>query len=190
MVTDTHFSDVKRVIGKKGKLDGQFNHPRDIVRYKNSLFVLDYYNQRVQIFTTNGEFEKKFRLYDVAELPDENVLSHQAGGAEDYDIIYDPYKLAVTDNTIAIIDYRTKIFIYSFNGDLKQTVEQRYINTMCFVGEFLLTHGVNGLMRCYETTNYMVVFERVLEAVKIESHFLAYFNQNLILGCHENLVLI
>jgi hypothetical protein len=189
-VTDKTFGDVKRVIGRKGSLDGHFNHPRDIFHYKNSLYVLDYYNQCVQIFDVDGNYDRKFRLYNISQLPDDNILSHQAGGVEDYDIIYDPYKLAVAENAIAIIDYRTKIFVYNFNGDLKHIVEQRYINNMCFIGSFLVTHGVNGLIRCYDTINYTVIFERIVDNLQKESHFLAYFNESLIFGFHENLAII
>lgn len=188
IVTSKEFLYIKHVIGKKGNLDGEFNHPRDICYSNKQLFVLDYFNQCVQIFDTTEEYDflRKIRLYNLKQAPNPNILSHQVNAeVEDYDIIYDPYHMAVHDSYVAIIDYRTKVYIYNHHTCMLEfIIEQRYINTICFIDSYLFTHGIDGVIACYESNNFMLLFKRKSELIEKESYFLSYCNYNnkLIIG--------
>ena len=45
---------MKGIIGKKGKLNGEFNYPNGICVDDNNIYVSDFKNHRIQIFDKNN----------------------------------------------------------------------------------------------------------------------------------------
>ncbi|MBI4979276.1 MAG: fibronectin type III domain-containing protein [Spirochaetes bacterium] len=54
------------MVGKPGSSYGEFNGPSDIDVYKNNVFVADTENNRVQVFTTAGQFVSSIGTYGDA----------------------------------------------------------------------------------------------------------------------------
>lgn len=190
LVVDKYFTKVIQVVGRHGKRDGEFNHPRDIVYFNGIYFVLDFYNQSIQLFDKHFNFINRIRLYDMKQEPNYRILTHQLEGIEDYDIVYDPYKIAVADDSIVLIDYRARLFIYNYEGQLKQIIEQRYINSMCFADGYLFTHGIDGLFACYDAKSFTKLFSRYIPNFQHESNFITYYNKNLIVGFADSFGII
>ncbi len=59
-VYDASTGNFKFEFGKPGELDAQFNRPTGIATQGDKIYVVDQMNFRVQIFSLNGEFLKKF----------------------------------------------------------------------------------------------------------------------------------
>lgn len=70
-ITDTHTHDIRvfdtetfkqvKIIGKRGKEDGEFNFPSNVtVDNKGNLYVVDTMNGRVEIFDVDGKFIRAF----------------------------------------------------------------------------------------------------------------------------------
>ncbi len=62
LVFDAITGELIQTIGRRGTGDGEFNLPRDAVisPYNNLLYVVDGGNFRVQVFTLDGKFVRKF----------------------------------------------------------------------------------------------------------------------------------
>ena len=52
--------------GKKGRGNGEFNFPIDVVACKRELYVSDYSNRRIQVFSMEGRFIRSFTVKDPA----------------------------------------------------------------------------------------------------------------------------
>lgn len=52
------------IIGELGSMDGEFSSPECIAVNANKFCVYDRENQRIQVFTKNGEFNSKYELKD------------------------------------------------------------------------------------------------------------------------------
>ena len=55
-----------RRFGRKGSGDGEFNYPIDVVAEKGELYVSDYNNHRIQVFSIEGRFIRSFTVKDPA----------------------------------------------------------------------------------------------------------------------------
>ena len=55
-----------RRFGHKGSGDGEFNWPIDVVAEKGELYVSDYNNRRIQVFSMEGLFIRSFTVKDPA----------------------------------------------------------------------------------------------------------------------------
>ena len=55
-----------RRFGRKGSGDGEFNYPIDVVAEKGELYVSDYNNHRIQVFSMEGRFIRSFTVKDPA----------------------------------------------------------------------------------------------------------------------------
>ncbi len=121
--------------------------PLDCTFYKNSLFIIDHGYYRVLKLTEQGDFEKEFLLFN-SEPQDYN------------DFLVWPLKIQVTSNIIAILDDWSYIYLYDFNGLLKQIIgsisiyssstkriylpEDSDIQTFIIFESYMLFHSSNG----------------------------------------------
>ena len=55
-----------RRFGRKGSGNGEFNYPIDVVAGEGELYVSDYKNHRIQIFSMEGKFIRSFIIKDPA----------------------------------------------------------------------------------------------------------------------------
>jgi len=46
--------------GKEGNARGEFYYPTDVQIYENEIYVADAYNNRVQVFSTSGDYQRLF----------------------------------------------------------------------------------------------------------------------------------
>ena len=184
LVFNKNFTRVKKIIGKKGKLNGEFNFPLGICFYAGLLYVSDHDNRRVQIFTQNGDFSKEIRLL---KNPSKKNLF-----VKDQDLINSPWCLGVVENTIAVLDFCENIYIYNFDGQLRYIIQDTSINSICIIDGFLYTHGNNGSFSCYEKSKkkyeqhqYELVYRHQYESLKAYSAFMTHFNNNLVVSFGE-----
>ena len=178
LVFNKAFSRVKKIIGKKGKLNGEFNFPLGICFYNGLLYVSDHDNRRVQVFTQNGDHTKEIRLL-------KNPLKKNMF-VKDQDLINSPWCLGVVDNTIAVLDFCENIYIYNFEGQLRYVIQDTSINSICILDGYLYTHGNNGSFSCYEKSKkkyeqhqYELVYRHHYDSLEAYSAFMTNFNNNL-----------
>ena len=145
-ITNSKLSIIER---KLTKLDfGSLFFPIDCTFFKKNLFVIDHGYYRVLKLTEKGDFESEFLLFN-SEPQDYN------------DFLVWPLKIHVAANIIAILDDWSYIYIYDFNGKLKQIISDRSSNyspstkrfylpedsdiqTLIIFESYLLFHSSNG----------------------------------------------
>lgn len=157
LVVDKNFKILKQTIGNHGAKLGQFSKPIDIKLHSNELFVLDTGNKRIQVFTKTGRFLRHIRLYTSNTAQYDN----NTNALLDY-----PIRLAVKDDTIAVSNNFLNIYIYNFNGQIKQVLSSNIDCVMCFAANYLFTCNNIGSLVCYEfnqdENKYVINFERRL----------------------------
>jgi hypothetical protein len=184
LVFNKNFTRVKKIIGKKGKSNGEFNFPLGICFYAGLLYVSDHDNRRVQVFTQNGEYQKEIRL--LKNPSKKNIF------VKDQDLINSPWCLGVVENTIAVLDFCENIYIYNFEGQLRYIIQDTSINSICMTDGYLYTHGNNGSFSCYEKSKkkyeqhqYELVYRHHYENLTAYSAFMTNFNNNLAVSFGE-----
>lgn len=184
IVVNKTFNRVKKIIGKKGKLNGEFNFPLGVCYYSGYLYVTDHDNRRVQTFTQNGDFIKEIRLL---KNPSKKNLF-----VKEQDLINSPWCLCVVENTIAVLDFCENIYIYNFEGQLRYIIQDNSINSICMIDGLLYTHGSNGSFSCYEKSKkkyeqhqYELVYRHTFDNLKAYSAFMTHFNDNLVITFGE-----
>ena len=61
----TNLQEIRR-FGRRGLGNGEFNYAVDVVAEKGELYVSDYGNHRIQVFSMEGHYIRKFTLEDPA----------------------------------------------------------------------------------------------------------------------------
>ena len=92
--------DFVTCFGEKGNKYGQFQCPSSIaVDDLNCVYVADYYNNRVQVFTADGQFQRMFS----------KKLGEEA--------LTEPYAIAVDSSNIVYVSETNSISMFTTNGD-------------------------------------------------------------------------
>lgn len=115
-------------IGKEGKLDGEFYYPTDVQITSGHIYVADAYNNRIQVFTKDGEFQKsigadqKMNAATGIYVDDDTIFStdfendrvlifDKEGNLlqEISDNIEKPTDLVLEDGKLYVINYRNSL---------------------------------------------------------------------------------
>ena len=93
--------------GIGGSRNGEFNYPIDVVAEKGELYISDYNNHRIQVFSMDGRFIRSFTVMDPATLK-----------------IYDPRGLCVGPDGLLYIacDRPGRVFAFTLAGECVASV--------------------------------------------------------------------
>ncbi len=163
---------MKRIIsGTSSK--PEFECPRDICYYNKSFYVLDQGSFSIDQFTHNGEFLESFYFNKYEP------------------VVINPWSVRVNRDTMAIIDWKEKIFIFDLNKNLKHVIFQPYISSICFISDNLNSlqlfgHSENGDFKGYELNGDLkphVIYEENSSKLKYRSEFMLFsLNQKFLLS--------
>jgi hypothetical protein len=173
---DVNFKMIKHVVGTPGRGKLQFDCPKDICFFNDWVFVLETGNKRVQVLTPDCQFEKFIYLYT-------KPYSEDAA-----DLMASPCKIAVSANTVAVIDEWRYIRLYTFEGSLKQVIDisnAGYVQSLCFVNFYLFAHSSNGRLFCFtniDSSDWQELFDRSINDCREYSDRIAYFNKKLVIS--------
>jgi hypothetical protein len=182
VITDINFTMVKRVIGKKGKKRNEFDWPTDVCFYKDSIFVLDEINYRVQRFNIYGDFTEV--VYDKKVSPvieRSNIFK----------------KMSVDNNLIAICN-RYFVYIVDFMGNELQKLGNLgvQLKSLYLNGNYLITHNTNSSIICYGlegksgNKEFSLVYEKTCEVFEQSTSCITKFDDKLLFSCMCNNILI
>ena len=98
------YSDLtySHVFGSEGSAPGQFSYPKDVaISSSGVVYVTDFYNHRVQLFSANGQFISSFG----SEGSQQGQLHHPSGICVD------------STNTVYVTDKKHRVSMYTSNGE-------------------------------------------------------------------------
>jgi hypothetical protein len=161
---------LKKVLGKKGHMDGEFSCPEDILFSKKLLFVLDTGNRRIQAFSRNGNYQGQYLLYKDTH---DELLEY-------------PIRFALHENTFAVCDKYEDIYVYDLVANrpliMRHVIRSNTIDrVMCFVSNYLVVCNNIGSIICYdihELGKFIFESQRISNLIGIIS-FMGYFNKHL-----------
>lgn len=180
LIIDIGLKKLKNMItneNKNDRLREDFDYIKDISYYNERLYVLDANTSIIQVFNTNGNFNKKFLLNKT-----------------DCERLNNPTCMAIIDNTIAIVDDARKTYFFDLNdGSLKGSLlieNIGYIKSICFASNYLFLHAVDGTFVCYEINEdndkqehtIKLCFRREIEDLRETSESMIYFNKQIIVS--------
>ena len=154
-------SKIKYRFGKQSNNNEQnVENALDICYYNKFVYVLDS-NKRIQVYSTNGDYEKSIYLY----VP--NLKS------EFYDIIEvkNPQKLEIFDNLIAVLSNSENLYAFDLNGDFLQAIDSKNVVMSSFEDKYLLTITMDNVLICYEKSSNNNILNQVFKKN-------AYFKSN------------
>ena len=93
--------ELELMIGRRGSKDGELLLPVSMDIFNNELYVVDYGNSRIQVFSLAGEFKRLLSLDGVVK----------------------PVHLKITHNHILVVDEgNAKLFIFNHQGEIERTM--------------------------------------------------------------------
>ncbi|PCJ21170.1 MAG: hypothetical protein COB02_00875 [Candidatus Cloacimonadota bacterium] len=93
--------ELELMIGRRGSNDGELLLPISMDIFNNELYVVDYGNSRIQIFTLEGKFKRLLSLAGVTK----------------------PVHLKITKENILVVDEgEAKLFIFNHQGQIIKTM--------------------------------------------------------------------
>ena len=91
--------------GKEGKKEGEFYYPTDVQITADKVYVADAYNNRVQVFDRNGNFESTFGK--------EEKINAATG-------------ILVSDKAVFVTDFENdRVLVYDLNGQVLQIIHTK-----------------------------------------------------------------
>lgn len=187
LILNKSFTRVKKIIGKKGSLIGEFNFPLGVCYFNGFIYVSDHDNKRVQVLTHNGDYVKEIKLV-------KNPGKRNVAFAKDQDLINSPWCLCVAEDTIAVLDFCENVYFYNFDGHLRHIIQDNTINSICLTDGYLFTHSNDGTLACYEKSTrkskydyhlYELISKKTFNDFKAYSAFIILNNEKLLISFGE-----
>jgi len=189
LIFDLKSFKLKRILSGLGPNGEQsrrleFNCPRDICFFDKKVYVLDQGANSIDIFSESGDFVRSFLFNEDSQIKVENAWS-----------------VRVAENVMVIVDWKQRLFIFDFSGQLKETIECLDVVSVCFTGssEYLYVHCENGDFLCFKLLNNefqikpSLIYRKNFTNLKYRSEFMIHgSNQKFILslGWRKALALI
>ncbi len=164
LILDFEFTVIKRIIGKKGRKNGEFSGLIDICHSNNRLYVLDKC-KRIQIFTNQGDFIRVMKVFknnstdesddtDVVEVVSSSNDSMTSGvnksESTNGKYLDSPMSIKTCNNTLVVLDDNSCIYIYNLDGYLKQIINSEKIIAVSLTENFLFILKEPSIFTCYE----------------------------------------
>ena len=147
--------------GTKGTGPGQFNLPHAIaIDRNNNIYVGDRTNRRIQVFDTDGKFQRVFSI-DIPPVPG----THAVNGATPTDarlaeVIGQPNSLCIPPNANVMFvgesTFPGRIFKISFDGKVLGVIGRSGRNLKQFSGAHALACPSENEIYAAETSNWRV----------------------------------
>ena len=188
-LTNSKLSAIER---KLTKLDfGELFFPVDCTFFKKNIYLIDHGYYRVLKLSEKGDLEKEFLLFNSE--PKENN-----------DYLVWPLKIQVTYNIIAVLDDWSYIYVYDFNGELKQIISDRAvyspatkranlpedsdIQTFIILESYLLFHSSNGSISVFieQRDKFVFLMKKYFCGLDVKYTHFCYFNGQLIMTIKDD----
>ena len=96
--------ELELIIGGRGNSPGQFLLPIDLTLIENEVYVVDFGNQRIQVFDRQGQYQR------ILELPEVNQ----------------PVQIRIFNNYIYVVDKKSSaVYVYDKNHKLVRTLGEQ-----------------------------------------------------------------
>ncbi len=126
--------------GEHGTGDGQFQRPSGIAWDNNTVYAVDAFNNRIQLFSDEGRFLR------VVDLPD-NVAPLEY-----------PYDVRVVDGLLHVIENKAaRLTVMNTNGQLVGRYGKPGRTSECLYGPWSLTVLTDGRILIADTGNHRIV---------------------------------
>lgn len=204
LIFDLSLTKLKRIISgvydERSLAVEEFECPRDICYYDGFVYVLDQGKSVVNVFERDGDFVKNFYFNESKTKEFESIRIKNA------------LSVRVNCETIAIIDWKEKCYLFDFNFGLKWIINQTGVMSMCFIGDHLniveyplriFFHCENGDFVGYKVSTGIgldlgvsqpvLIYEKNFQMLKCRSEFMIFgSNQKLIisLGWSKSIAII
>ncbi len=168
LVFDTNIDKIKRIIvGTKEKIE--FECPRDVCYFNKHIYVLDQGTNSLDKFLVDStSFVESFYFNQSKEL------------------IKNAWSANVCTNTIAIIDWKEKVFLFDEAYSLKSVIELNDVVSMCMLNNRRLNsdfvslwfHCENGNLFGYQVNSLSInsepikIYENNFKLLKYRSEFM------------------
>ena len=128
------------------KEPGTFNQPVDLTlnNSEDEIFVTDWYNNRVQVFTPNGKFLRQ--ITNGSNVPFR---------------LEDPNGIFFTPDDHLLVSSKNCVLIFKTNGTFVSAIEGTYDNTVRFkdcIGVIMMSDGKIVVTDGLRGTNRLIVF--------------------------------
>jgi sugar lactone lactonase YvrE len=147
--------------GTKGTGPGQFNLPHAIaIDRNNNIYVGDRTNRRIQVFDTDGKFQRVFSI-DIPPVPGTHAVNGATPtGARLAEVIGQPNSLCIPPNANVMFvgesTFPGRIFKISFDGKVLGVIGRSGRNLKQFSGAHALACPSENEIYAAETSNWRV----------------------------------
>ena len=187
------FDYIQKIISKL--TFGANFYPIDCTFFKQTIYLLDRGNYRIMKLTEAGDFQKEFPLYNCTNP------SHD-------DLLIWPLKIQVTSNIIAVLEDWKYIYVYDFDGVLKQIITDKSIycstsikvlphsdiQSFAILNNYLVYHSSDGTVSVLVESRgiFKFLLKRSFYKLSVKGTHICYYNGQLVMTIQDdnNIVLI
>lgn len=145
--------------GSRGRIPGQFSYPFGITNHKNKIYIVDRYNDRVQIFNTDGTY-----ISSIKDLKYPQIIQEY----NDKIYILDDFNICVyvqdkEYTTLESLGFNNGIIFFTIAHNIIYVIQNdKYISTYNLEGKILKKNINNVILG--EATSLLVLENKILVA--------------------------